>query len=42
MASISRNVCIDKLADIVNEYNSTYHRTIEINSADIMSVLKVF
>ena len=42
MASISRNVCIDKLADIVNEYNSTYHGTIEINSADIMSVLKVF
>ena len=42
MASISRNLCIDKLADIVNEYNSIYHRTIEINSADIMSVLNVF
>ena len=42
MASISRNLCIDKLADIVNEYISIYHRTIEKNSADIMSVLNVF
>ena len=28
MTSISNNVCIDKLGDIVNEYNNTYHRTI--------------
>ena len=27
MTSISKNVCIDKLDDIVNKYNSTYHRT---------------
>ena len=26
MASISKNVYIDRLDDIVNEYNNTYHR----------------
>ena len=29
MTSISENVYIDKLDDIVNEYNNTYHRTIK-------------
>ena len=29
MTSISKNVYIDKLDDIVNEYNNTYHRTIK-------------
>ena len=28
MTSVSNNVCIDKLGDIVNEQNNTYHRTI--------------
>ena len=27
MTSISTNVCIDKLDDILNKYNNTYHRT---------------
>ena len=27
MTSISKNVYIDKLDDIVDEYNNTYHRT---------------
>ena len=27
----SKNVHIDKLDDIVNEYNNTYHRTIKMN-----------
>ena len=27
MISISKNVCTDKLDDIVNEHNNTYHRT---------------
>ena len=27
MTSVSKNVYIDKLDDIVNEYNNTYHRT---------------
>ena len=29
MPSISKNVYIDKLDDIVNKYNNTYHRTIK-------------
>ena len=35
MNSISKNVYIDKLDDIVNEYNNTYHRTIKMNLIDI-------
>ena len=30
MTSISKNVYIDKLDDIVNKYNNTYHRTIKL------------
>ena len=30
MTSISKNVYIDKLDDIVNKYNNTYHRTIKM------------
>ena len=30
MTSISKNVYIDKLDDIVNKYNNTYHSTIKI------------
>ena len=30
MTSISKNVYIEKLDDIVNEYNNTYHRTIKV------------
>ena len=30
MTSMSRNVYVDKLDDIVHEYNNTYHRTIRI------------
>ena len=35
MTSISKNVYIDKLDDIVNEYNNTYHRTIKIKPIDV-------
>ena len=31
MTSISKNVYIDKLDDIVNAYNNAYHRTIKMN-----------
>ena len=31
MTSISKYVHIDKLDDIVNKYNNTYHSTIKIN-----------
>ena len=30
MKAASKNVYIDKLDDIVNDYNNTYHRTIEM------------
>ena len=29
------NLYIDKLDDIVNEYNNTYHRTIKMKPADV-------
>ena len=35
MTSISRNVYIDKLDDIVHEYNNTYHRTIKMKPIDV-------
>ena len=35
MTSVSRNVYIDKLDDIVNEYNNTYHRTIKMKPVDV-------
>ena len=31
MTSVSKNVYIDKLDDIVNKYNNAYHNTIKIN-----------
>ena len=34
MTSISKNVLVDKLDDIVNKYNSTYHRTIKMKPVD--------
>ena len=35
MTSISKNVYIYKLDDIVNEYNNTYHITIKTNPIDV-------
>ena len=35
MTSISKNVYIDKLDDIVNEYNNTYHRTIKMKPINV-------
>ena len=37
MASVFKNVHIDKLDDIVNKYNNTYHSTIKINPVDVKS-----
>ena len=31
MTSVSKNVYIDKLDDIINKYNNTYHTIIKIN-----------
>ena len=35
MTSISKNVYIDKLDDIVNEYNNAYHTTIKMKPTDV-------
>ena len=35
MISISKNVYIDKLNDIVNEYNNTHHRNIKMKQVDV-------
>ena len=37
MTSVSQNVCVDKLNDIVNECNNTYDKTINIKPVDIKS-----
>ena len=35
MTSVSENMYIDKLTDIDNEYNNTYHSTIKVKPADV-------
>ena len=35
ITSVSNNVYIDKLDDIVNEYNNTYHLIIKMKSIDV-------
>ena len=35
MTSVSENVYVDKFDGIVNEYNSTYHRTIKMKPIDV-------
>ena len=37
VTSLSENVYIDKLDDIVNEYNNTYHRRIKMKPIDVKS-----
>ena len=37
MTSISKNVDIDKLEDIVNKYNNTYCKTIKMKTIDVKS-----
>ena len=35
MTSISKNVYIDKLDNIVKKYNNTYHKSIKIKAVDV-------
>ena len=35
MIAISKNVYINKLEDIVDEYNNMYHRTIKMKPVDV-------
>ena len=35
MTSVSKNVYMDKLDDVVNEYNNAYHRKIKMKPVDV-------
>ena len=35
MTSVSKNVCVDKLEDIVNEFNNTYERKIKMKPIEV-------
>ena len=35
MTAVPKNVYIDKLDDIINEYNNTYHRTIKMKPIEV-------
>ena len=35
--AISKDVCIDKLDNIVNKYHNTYHRTIKVKPIGVKS-----
>ena len=35
MTSVSKNLCIDKLNDIVDKHNKTYHSTIKMKPVDV-------
>ena len=37
ITSLSKNVYIDKLDDIVNKYNNTYHSTTKVEPVDVKS-----
>ena len=37
MYIVSKNMYIDKLDDIVNKYNNTYHNTIKMKPFDVKS-----
>ena len=41
MTSVSKNVYIDKLDDMVNKYNNTYHRTIKMKPVNIKSNIHI-
>ena len=38
MTLVSKNVCIDKLDEIVNKFNNAYQRTKKMKTADVKSV----
>ena len=35
MTAVPKNVYVDKLDNIFNKYNSTYHRTVKIKPIDV-------
>ena len=41
MTSITKNVYIDKLNNLVNKYKYTYHKTIKMKPADVKSSMYI-
>ena len=41
MTSLSKNVFIDKLDDIVNKQNNTHYRTIKMKPVDVKSSIYI-
>ena len=37
LTSVSQNLYVDKLDDIVNEFNNMYHSTVRIKPVDVKS-----
>ena len=42
MTSISKNVYIDRLDDIVKEYNNNYHTSIEMKPIDVKDNIYIY
>ena len=42
MTSISKNVYIDKLGDIVKKYNNTYHTSIKMKPVDVKDNIYIY
>ena len=41
LTSVSKNVYIDKLDDIINKYNNTYRSTIKIKPVNVKSIIYI-
>ena len=41
MTSLSKNVCIDKLDNIVNKYNNAYHGVIKMKLVDVKTSIYI-
>ena len=35
LTTVSKNICIDKLEDVVDEFNNTYHKTIQMKPINV-------
>ena len=42
MTAISKNVYIDKLNDIVDKYNNTYHKIIKTKPVDVKDMYCIY
>ena len=42
MTLMSKNMCMDKITDTVNEYNNTFHRTINLKLLDVKQIYRIY